>query len=175
MGKNERRAAAEAEIARRERERELTSPLSRAEMEALFVSVAERTRSQGLSRDFDATRKWLVDNDKLVDVSLEFLVTNGVACDWDVLVGADPHVLFGPTPSRLARMPLDRASLTDLMAWLETALVERGCDHTLRLSLEWLGTHALPIASTEFSLIAQGGGCDCEVLLNVDPDRIYPP
>lgn len=51
---------------------------------------------------------------------------------------------------------------------------ESGCDHTLRHTRTWLTGRGLPAPPTEFALRALGGYCDCEVVLNVQAEFIYP-
>jgi hypothetical protein len=45
------------------------------------------------------------------------------------------------------------------------------CDHTLRYTLDWMKNHHVQdVRDTIEKIIDLGGHCDCEVLLNVDPD-----
>jgi Protein of unknown function (DUF2695) len=67
------------------------------------------------------------------------------------------------------RMVLDPDQLESLLKFLDKQLPESGCDHTLALTLDWASDRGVePEALTE-SLAHFGGGCDCEVLANVDP------
>ncbi len=45
------------------------------------------------------------------------------------------------------------------------------CDHTLRYTIEWMKEHHIQaIQDNVEKIVDLGGHCDCEVLLNVDPD-----
>lgn len=45
------------------------------------------------------------------------------------------------------------------------------CDHTLRHTIDWMKRRQIQdIPSNIEKIIDLGGHCDCEVLLNVDPD-----
>jgi hypothetical protein len=45
------------------------------------------------------------------------------------------------------------------------------CDHTLRDTIEWMKAHEVQdIPANAERLIDLGGHCDCEVLLNVNPE-----
>lgn len=172
--KQSRRKAVQIEQARRQSEQLALSPVSRDDFERLYADVAERAAAGGLGNIFELTRASLCAGNQPVDAVISFFVAHGIKCDWDLLVNADPCELFGPTSKRLARMPIERDELEALLDWLEKNLQTESCKHDLRMTRRWLDEHGLPIAQTEFALIAQGGGCDCEVLLNVDPEAIYP-
>ena len=64
-------------------------------------------------------------------------------------------------------MSLDRESLENLLDYL----AEQGCDNTHRHSVRWLQLHGFDVDEA-LELLAKYGGCccDCEVLLNVDPE-----
>ena len=48
---------------------------------------------------------------------------------------------------------------------------EPTCDHTLRYTLDWMKEHHIQDIQVNIEKIVDlGGHCDCEVLLNVDPD-----
>jgi hypothetical protein len=174
--KREREAAAREELARRAQARRERCPLDRDAFEALYQYVAKRGFTDGLVRsELDHTKSWLDAHPFDATATISFLEEQGVNSDWDILVSADPCAIFGPTPTRLARMPLDASDLFQLISWLERELDEHPCAHDLQLTRRWLETNGKPLEITEFSLIAQGGGCDCEVVLNVDPENIYPP
>ncbi|MFJ9518461.1 DUF2695 domain-containing protein [Kitasatospora sp. NPDC101801] len=66
---------------------------------------------------------------------------------------------------------IGREQLDDLLAHLEEKLGETGCDHSLRHSRDWADSRGEPWSELEQGLQASGGGCDCEVLANVDPDE----
>lgn len=45
------------------------------------------------------------------------------------------------------------------------------CDHTLRQTIDWMKEHRIQdITGNIEKIIDLGGHCDCEVLLNVDPN-----
>ncbi|HVG46036.1 MAG TPA: DUF2695 domain-containing protein [Longimicrobium sp.] len=72
--------------------------------------------------------------------------------------------------SRLeATMPLSQAALSGLFDYLDEALAE-GCDHTLRLTRAYLGARGLDEDRIIPWLEEHGGGCDCEVLANVEEE-----
>ncbi len=71
-------------------------------------------------------------------------------------------------------MPIDEPQLHELMDYIDIRIRKDGCDNTLRWTEEWLSENSLPVSLTVGSLIALGGGCDCEVILNVEPNMIYP-
>ncbi len=46
-----------------------------------------------------------------------------------------------------------------------------GCDHTLRYTIEWMKMRQIQdIRANIEKIVDLGGHCDCEVLLNVDPE-----
>jgi hypothetical protein len=93
--------------------------------------------------------------------------------DWSVAIDGDPNKLFGPTRYQFARMPVPLDALEALISYLDERVSEMGCDHTRRFCREWLAREGWPGPPTEFALIAQGGGCDCEIVMNVEPSNIY--
>jgi len=149
--------------------------LDRDAFEALYEYVAARTHADGSAHsEFDFTKSWLAARGLDPTAMISFLAEQDVDSDWDLLVSADPCRLFGTTPTRLARMPLEAPDLVELLSWLESQLEEHPCQHSLHLTRQWLVDNAKPVAITEFALVAQGGACDCEVVMNVDPENIYP-
>ncbi len=174
--KREREAAVREELERRAVARRDRCPLDRDAFESLYEYVAIRACADGLARgELDRTKAWFPAHASDAATTILFLGEQGIASDWDLLVNADPCRLFGPTSTRLARMPIDASDLTEMLSWLENQLEERPCAHDLQLTRQWLKENAKPVETTEFALIAQGGGCDCEVVSNVDPENIYPP
>ena len=71
-----------------------------------------------------------------------------------------------------ARMPIARSDLSALFDYLDGAL-ERGCDHSLRLTREFLARRSLDEAAIVPWLNSYGGFFDCEVLGNVED--AWPP
>jgi hypothetical protein len=66
-------------------------------------------------------------------------------------------------------MLLEPEQLRALLDYLDEALAEEGCDHTLRLTGRWATEKGIDANALAASLADFGGGCDCEVLANVDP------
>lgn len=64
-------------------------------------------------------------------------------------------------------MPLPREALEALFDHLDTSLAQ-GCDHTLAHTRAFLDARGLPSEAIVPWLVEQGGGCDCEVLANVE-------
>jgi hypothetical protein len=74
-----------------------------------------------------------------------------------------------------AAMPLSLTQLAALLEHLDGALSD--CDSTLRLTRAYLAAHGLDEARIVPWLVNRGGGCDCEVLANLDeilPDSAWP-
>ena len=69
-----------------------------------------------------------------------------------------------------ARMPLPRSELADLFNFLDSRLEGEGCDHTVRLTQEFLRDRSLPEEPVLAWLREYGGFCDCEVLANVESE-----
>jgi hypothetical protein len=67
-------------------------------------------------------------------------------------------------------MVLEPAELRALLRYLEAELAEVACEHTLRLTLSWAKGQGKDPDRLVPSLNHFGGGCDCEVLANVDPE-----
>ena len=60
-----------------------------------------------------------------------------------------------------------------LIAFVERNLADHPCDHTLRFTMQWAVEHGGTDIDTERlkeSLALMGGYCDCEVILNTDPE-----
>jgi hypothetical protein len=66
-------------------------------------------------------------------------------------------------------MLLEPEQLRALLEYLDEALTEESCDHTLRLTARWAAEKDIDADALATSLAEFGGGCDCEVLANVDP------
>lgn len=69
--------------------------------------------------------------------------------------------------SEEAALPLPKEILWALFDYLNDALAD-GCDHSLRLTTQFLASHDVAPASVIPWLGAHGGFCDCEVLFNVE-------
>ena len=172
--KRERQLATQAEHRRRQEERARRCPLTRIEFEEMFAFVARRSFHEGVKKTFAYTESWLDSQSKPRAETLTFLRQTDARSDWDVLVSVDPHLIFGPTPTRSARMPLEPDEFDDLVDWIDARVQSEGCNHDLRFTEQWLTAHQLPLETTIFALIAQGGACDCEVVMNIEPESIYP-
>lgn len=169
-----RQEAIRAEIARREQNRRDRSPLTRNEMLKLLDFVGEKVMVEGHTHDFSYTYEWLRKNNFNEERVISFFNDENIQDDWSLCIGGDPFTLLGPSKDRLSWMPIDRVDLESLIDWLDREVPSRGCNHDLVLTVEWLKKHNCPIHSTLMALLAHGGGCDCEVVLNVDPEKIYP-
>ena len=170
-----RQQAAAEEVGRRRREAERACPLSRGQLDALLDALAERFAREGNAEHFAYAREWLSENGHPVGPTLEFFAARRLTDDWAVLVSGDPHGLFGGTEFQSARMPIPRDALEALIDHVRARVSEAGCDRTQRFTREWLGREGWPVPPTAFALIALGGGCDCEVVLNVEPSHVFPP
>ncbi|WP_295969231.1 DUF2695 domain-containing protein [uncultured Xanthomonas sp.] len=69
--------------------------------------------------------------------------------------------------SEAAALPLPKETLWALFDYLNDTLAD-GCDHSLRLTTQFLASHGVAPESVIPWLGAHGGFCDCEVLFNVE-------
>jgi hypothetical protein len=67
----------------------------------------------------------------------------------------------------IAAMPISQGHLAQLFDYLDGALAA-GCDHSLKLTRQFLQANSLPEDSVISWLGEYGGYCDCEVLANVE-------
>ena len=67
-------------------------------------------------------------------------------------------------------MVLEPEQLRALLSYLDANLADTPCEHTLRLTLAWARERGIDKDRLVPSLAHFGGGCDCEVLANVDPE-----
>ncbi|WCE05530.1 DUF2695 domain-containing protein [Pseudoxanthomonas sp. JBR18] len=67
----------------------------------------------------------------------------------------------------IASMPTSQDQLSQLFDYLDSALAV-ACDHSLKLTRQFLQTYGLPEATVIPWLGEHGGYCDCEVLANVE-------
>jgi len=174
LSKQERRRLAAEQTRERERARVAASPITREQLEEIYRRVATRVFHEGHDSSFSFTVEAVAGLGLDVEATRSFLHSQGCHSDWDLLVEADPCKLFGPTPTRLARMPLDHDQLHELVDWLEATLKQEPCSHDLHHTHSWLEARGVPVETMEFALIAQGGGCDCEVVMNLECGMIYP-
>ncbi len=171
--KRERQLAAAREKKRRQNHALESSPLSREQLDSLWCGVATYIAANGHQGDFSQTQSFLRRINADVDACIEFLTTNRMENDFDVLMHCDPNVMFGSVDGRHRRMPLSVDQLKDLLNYLESEIPKVGCDHTTNMSARWLKQHGFPETHTLMACLALGGGCDCEILLNVAPEDIY--
>ena len=69
----------------------------------------------------------------------------------------------------LAALPLPVAELKAMFDMLDVALPQKGCDHSRRLTHEWLASRGHDVERVLAWLDTEGGGyCDCEILANVE-------
>ncbi len=172
--KQQREAAIKAEILRREKQRAEKSPVDREQMLSLIEYVGKHILENGHEHNFKYTENWASNNSIDIAALKKFLVEERVKDDWDLVVSADPYDFFGSTDRRLAWMPLDEVELEGLLEWLAASLSERGCKHDYTLAREWLASKDVDTSVTLMALMAKGGGCDCEIVYNVEAENIYP-
>lgn len=67
-------------------------------------------------------------------------------------------------------MVLEPRQLKNLLDFLDGRLGEERCEHSLRLTADWAAAAGVEWERLEGSVLHFGGGCDCEVLANVDPE-----
>ncbi|MFC4044546.1 DUF2695 domain-containing protein [Dactylosporangium siamense] len=75
--------------------------------------------------------------------------------------------------ARAALMPLDKGELDDLVKFVDARVVAEGCDHTRRFTVQWAAEHQVSLDRLVEGLEEFDGYCDCEVVMNCDPDQIY--
>jgi hypothetical protein len=67
-----------------------------------------------------------------------------------------------------AAQPLNDDQLRELFDALDEQLSSGPCDHTLRLTRQFLDSAGASAETVIPWLVEHGGGCDCEVLANVE-------
>lgn len=169
-----RQLAIEREQHRRNQQAADACPISRADFEAMVDHVSDYLVDHGHDHDFAFTAAFLKARGLPVESTLSFLTGSRIKDDWDVLVSGDAHGLFGPSSDRIVRMPLEEGELNDLLDWVDAEIQRSGCDHSHRLTSTWLTEHGHPTTRALGALMALGGFCDCEVVMNVETDGIYP-
>lgn len=75
--------------------------------------------------------------------------------------------------ARVAGLPLSREQLTALVVFVDALVVEEGCDHTWRHTERWVSEQGLAWDPIEDALCELGGYCDCEVVMNCDPEDVF--
>ncbi len=169
-----RQEAINTEIAKRERSRLDRSPIDRSQLLCLVEYVGRNVIKHGHSNDVQFTKQWAYKNSVDYGHLKAFLETERIKDDWDLAVSCDPYDLFGSSSKRLSWMPLEYDELEDMLDWLDEELQKKGCNHDYTLAEEWLANQSVDSATTLMALMAKGGGCDCEIVLNVEPENIYP-
>ncbi|MEU4765969.1 DUF2695 domain-containing protein [Actinosynnema sp. NPDC023794] len=94
--------------------------------------------------------------------------------------------------ARAASLPMSREQLTALVEFVDALVVSEGCDHTLRHTRTWVegrgheyghahgrvGCRGLESGQLDWGPVAEGlaelgGYCDCEVVMNCDPEDVF--
>ena len=71
--------------------------------------------------------------------------------------------------SFLDSLPMDEEVFWELFDYLDERLEEQdGCDHSLSLTRVFLETKGVEVENILEWIVDNGGGCDCEVLYNVE-------
>ena len=65
-------------------------------------------------------------------------------------------------------LPMSRELFIQLFDYLDAKSEEMGCNHTLRITLEFLESKNVSPDTVVEWLNEKGGYCDCEVLANVE-------
>ena len=64
---------------------------------------------------------------------------------------------------------MDKARKKELLkAYADKQKTNDGCDHTLTFTREFLEKQKVDVESVLDWIVNEGGGCDCEVLYNVE-------
>jgi hypothetical protein len=75
--------------------------------------------------------------------------------------------------ARAALLPLNKGDLGDLIDFVDAYVVAEGCDHTRRFTERWATERQIALDRLAEGLEEFGGFCDCEVVMNCDPDQIF--
>jgi hypothetical protein len=67
----------------------------------------------------------------------------------------------------IAKLPLSKQAMREMFDWVDDKL-QAGCDTTLQYTLEFIRGRGLPEEEIVKWLKEYGGGCDCEVIANVE-------
>ncbi|WP_448625437.1 DUF2695 domain-containing protein [Geodermatophilus sp. URMC 64] len=70
---------------------------------------------------------------------------------------------------------LDRVQLIALLAHVDSAVASDGCGLTRAATDAWAVRAGVDPARLHAGLEEYGGFCDCEVVMNVDVDEVFPP
>ncbi|HEV7898738.1 MAG TPA: DUF2695 domain-containing protein [Planosporangium sp.] len=74
--------------------------------------------------------------------------------------------------ARTSLLPLRRDQLAALVEFVDARVVE-GCDHTTRHGEQWAREHGIEWEALSEGLEEFGGFCDCEIVMNCDPDQVF--
>jgi hypothetical protein len=74
--------------------------------------------------------------------------------------------------ARSALLQLDYGQLTVLVEFVDARVMVEGCDHTTRHGEQWARENGLEWDHLTEGLEEFGGFCDCEIVMNCDPDDI---
>ena len=72
----------------------------------------------------------------------------------------------------MAGRRLSREQLTELVAFVNALVVKEGCDHKLRHARRWADEQGRAWGPIATALEELGGFCDCEVVMNCDPEDV---
>ncbi len=76
--------------------------------------------------------------------------------------------------SSAALMPLERAQLEELLDHVHAAVAADGCDSTWAGTDAWARGEGVDLEHLHRGLAEYGGFCDCEVVMNVHPEEVWP-
>ena len=172
--KQQREEEIKAEILKREKQRAEKSPIGRDDLISLVEYVGKNIIENGHNHNFEFTEKWVNENSVGFQELKDFLKGEYINDDWSLVIDADPYDFFGATEKRLSWMPLEKDEFESLLDWLDESLPERDCNHDYTLTKEWLSSQSVDISTTLMALMAKGGGCDCEIVYNIESENIYP-
>lgn len=75
--------------------------------------------------------------------------------------------------ARTALITIDRDQLDELLDEVDAKVIAEGCDHTSRFAEAWAERNDIDWLELADGLEEFGGFCDCEIVMNVDPEEIF--
>ncbi len=75
--------------------------------------------------------------------------------------------------ARTALLTIDQDQLEQLLDYVDERLGEQPCDHTARHAQRWAQSHRIEWETLAEGLQEFGGYCDCEIVMNVEPEAIF--
>lgn len=75
--------------------------------------------------------------------------------------------------ARTALLTIDQDQLEQLLDYVDERLGEQPCDHTARHAHRWAQSHRIEWETLAEGLQEFGGYCDCEIVMNVEPEAIF--